>query len=189
MAEEARAVNPELKLRVFSEAHHPGECRRVPRRRGCLRRRHRLLRHRRPPACIPRGAAARDLGHHRRADRLQCRLAGLLPDGHEFRRVLRPQGHDGPGRSARCVPRRAYPPSDPARLPGPDPGGSAGPARDRPRGWRAIFAAAWWRPRSSRSSWVGPRSGRHPGISSSTPIAKGSARDASWEGIVTPGNV
>ena len=27
MAEEARAVNPELQLRVFSERHHPGECR------------------------------------------------------------------------------------------------------------------------------------------------------------------
>ena len=32
-----------------------------------------------------------DLGHHRRADRLQHRLAGLLPDRHEFRRILRPQ--------------------------------------------------------------------------------------------------
>ena len=60
--------------------------------------------------------------------------------------------------------------------------------RDRPRAWPAIFAAAWWRRRSSRSCWVDPRSGRRPGISSSTPIGRSSARDGSRAGIVTPGN-
>ena len=82
-------------------------------------------------------------------------------------------------RPARRVPGRAHPPGDPARLHGPDPGGSASRAGGRRRGWPAIFAAGWRRPRSSRSSWAGPRSGRPRGISSSTPIGRGSARDGS----------
>ena len=89
MAEEARAVNPELQLRVFSEAITPENVGEfldgvdvlvngidffdIAARRLVFRE----------------GAAARDLGHHRRADWIQCRLAGLLTVRYEFRRLLR----------------------------------------------------------------------------------------------------
>ena len=40
---------------------------------------------------LQRGAAARDLGHHRRSHRVQCRLARLRPDGYGVRCLFRYQ--------------------------------------------------------------------------------------------------
>ena len=135
---------------------------------GGDRRRHRTGRHRRRarvrlpvrPACLPRAAASRGIGHaSRRPDRrARPRPAGRGSGRH---RVDPARGIPGPARacaSSTCAPRRCSTPSSPAAC-------SASHASGSPRCSRTCSATRW--PRSTRRPTG--RRGRCPSRGCATP--------------------